>query len=142
MTKQQRLEQLAVVTDIIERNLPWEYQRSSGEWDAPDASLFTVLAWENPIRIKPTPTLFPLEPSDIPPGSVISVNPSLTWFSILWLGSTALEFVSAGRQIHSLHFETLLKDNWLINRSLPLFGKWDPTAWEPCSKLPTPVGKP
>jgi len=27
-----------------------------------------------------------------------------------------------------------LKQDFKINRSIPILGKWDPTAWEPCSK--------
>ena len=134
MNKQLRLQQLAIAKDILEQDLSWEYQLNSGVWRTPDSPLFTVLAWENPIRIKPTPILIPLSASDIPPGSVISASPDLTWFSILWLGSGSLEFTSSGRQIKNLDFETLLIDHWFINRSIPNLGKWDPTAWEPCSK--------
>jgi hypothetical protein len=27
-----------------------------------------------------------------------------------------------------------LKRNWLINRSIPMSGKWNPDAWENCEK--------
>lgn len=134
MTKQQRLEQLATVTDIIERNLPWEYQRNSGDWGAPDAALFTVLAWENPIRIKPT--LIPLEASDIPPGSVVRLSDPegrLEWFSIYSVGTRAV-YIGIDDKVTIVDYQSLLTD-WQINRSIPLLGKWDPTAWEPCSKL-------
>ena len=136
MDKQQSLTQLATATDIIEQGLRWEYQRSSGEWGAPDAALFTVLAWKRPIRIKPTPTLIPLEASDIPPGSVISVYPNLAWFSLVWVDISKVSYMGSSK-IATLTVSELHSQGWQINRSIPLLGKWDPTAWEPCSKPST-----
>jgi hypothetical protein len=136
MTEQQRLEQLATVTSIIQQDLPWEWRDNAGHWRNPETSLFTVLAWENPIRIKPTVTLIPLDPSGIPPGSVISRNPTNCWFSIVWLGLNQIQYIGPGRA-NTITFTELHDDNWQINRSIPLLGKWDPTAWEPCSKPST-----
>jgi hypothetical protein len=132
--QEQQAQQFRCAAYILENNSPWEFQLPTGEWKTSDQHILRIVASGLTIRVKETPTLIPLEAFDIPPGSVISVRPELTWFAILWLGSTSLELLLSGRQIQSLLFETLLKDNWLINRSIPRLGKWDPTAWEPCSK--------
>lgn len=81
----------------------------------------------------------PLGPEDVPPGSVFRYkgeNMSRPGYCVA--GSVDLdgcEFASRQR-----HFGTTLvgwgalAEEWQINRSIPLTGKWNPDAWEPCSK--------
>lgn len=129
-------DQLHLAAKILEEDLPWERQLSTGVWGTTDSAIVTILSGGMPIRIKPTPTLTPLEASDIPPGSVISVCPDLAWFSLVWVGTSQVNYMSAGKMA-TLTVGELHSEGWKINRSIPLLGNWDPTAWEPCSKQST-----
>lgn len=74
----------------------------------------------------------PLGPEDVHPCSVFRIKGkgSSGWHQMKmcpqWDG---LVFTSK----ISVTYEELMRD-WLINRSIPLTGKWNPDAWEPCSK--------
>ena len=73
-----------------------------------------------------------LEAKDVPPGSVIRNNPPSKY--VVWW---AVELVTPeGVQLKgSLStFSSLKTCGHEINRSIPLTGKWDANAWEPCSK--------
>lgn len=85
-----------------------------------------------PIRIKPTPTLIPLEASDIPPGSVFKKTDDSAIYTACCLGDGKVYLTDTICFARS--YQLFLGEGWLINRSIPLLGKWDPTAWEPCSK--------
>lgn len=130
--KTQQLQQLAIVTDIVEQNLPWEY-RIGSEWYPNSRSIhpFTALYNGHEIRIKPTPTLIPLEAADIPPGSVFKK----AYDSAIYTANCIAEgkIYLADTICFTATYISMV-DDWLINRSIPLLGKWDPTAWEPCSK--------
>jgi hypothetical protein len=74
-----------------------------------------------------------LGPSDIPPGSVLRspsweygghVTPSVFLGVVCWANTSGNVYLS---------YEQLMKNGWLINRSLAT-GKWNPEAWEPCHK--------
>lgn len=80
--------------------------------------------------------MIPLEIDDIPPGSFFQrkeyagsnvgiISPS-TWMR----GS--IEFQNSEKSFRA-KMETL-KEEFNINRSIPLKGKWDPSGWEPCEK--------
>lgn len=78
-------------------------------------------------------TTAPLGPEDVPPGSVFRPE---HWGK---KGHERIEVVQVcttdvrlGTN-RSYDFEEL-KASWLVNRSIPLTGKWNPDAWEACSK--------
>ena len=129
-------QQAELASKILKDGLPWQTQfPDSIEWDEvhEKSDPITALSRGATIRIKPTSILIPLEASDIPPGSVISVHPNLAWFLLVWVGTSQVNYMSTGKMA-TLTVGELLSENWLINRSIPLLGKWNPTAWEPCSK--------
>lgn len=84
-------------------------------------------------RIKPEPIRIPLGPEDVPPGSIISVQPSVQygWFTINATQTQGLHICNTACRF--IYWEQLKQEQWKINRSLSS-GKWDPTAWEPCYK--------
>lgn len=74
----------------------------------------------------------PLGPEDVPPCSVFSVKgkSSSSWHQMKICPQW--DSVFFGSDI-SVSYEELMRD-WFINRSIPLTGKWNPDAWEPCHK--------
>lgn len=70
-----------------------------------------------------------LGPEDVMPGSVITGKDS-GWAIVT---STNKDGVGVDARDESVSFEDLMKYG-KINRSIPLTGKWNPDAWEPCSK--------
>ncbi len=93
-------------------------------------------------RIKPTPALIPLGPEDVPPGSVIQErnradNPTLApgYHSVVTVSQGRVVTINSDGMVIGMNFQRLMSGNgWCINSSIPLTGKWDPTAWQPCSK--------
>lgn len=102
----------------------WKHDNQSRSRDT-DITAYRVLKWRTP---KPK---VPLGPEDVPPGSMIKrISWDQEWVS---LSQMTLGFVVIlGNEDH-VTFEELQSD-WLINRSIPLTGKWNPDAWEPCEK--------
>jgi hypothetical protein len=83
-------------------------------------------------RIKPEQQKVPLEPSDVLPFCVFrfkGFNDLLTPFCVK---DERVYFFSDTS--HCWGYEWLMR-NAEINRSIPLTGKWNPEAWEPCYKL-------
>lgn len=115
--------------------------KAHGEWHDEDFNKLKLEDFSpNFLRIKPTPVLVPLEPRDVPPGSVLR---STCWVSWLWIapvfvfedGITWVRHPLYGSQtVESLLYSQLMEE-WEFNRSIPLTGKWDATAWEACSKV-------
>ncbi len=69
-------------------------------------------------------------PSDVPPGSVLLYGAH--WISIIGVHKHGVEI--SGRQGSNCIKWAELRLQWPINRSIPLTGKWDANAWEPCHK--------
>ena len=81
-----------------------------------------------------------LGPEDVPPGSVfrhiefkpgVHLIPSLIQFNgLCWIRKNIItkKYTTKFMPFHHL------RESWQINRSLPLTGKWNPDAWEPCHK--------
>jgi hypothetical protein len=100
----------------------WSHTGSLG-----DIIAYRVLKWREP---KPKA---PLGPEDVPPFSVFRVKGE---------GSTGWHQMELCPQWEGLAFSSdvslvsykELKRNWLINRSIPTTGKWNPDAWENCEK--------
>lgn len=75
-----------------------------------------------------------LEPGDVPPGSVFQKHNDGSYYTPT-LVSTSSDGVYFGDSVTFQITYNDLANEWQINRSLPLTGKWDATAWEPCKKL-------
>jgi len=85
-------------------------------------------------RIKPAPVMVPLGPEDVPPGSVIRLtdsNERVEWMPTFPV-DTGVEMPSEGKWSYLSFID--MRDNWQINRSIPLAGRWDKDAWQPCEK--------
>lgn len=98
-------------------------QASVSNWDKDT----TVIGW----RYADEKKTVPLGPGDVPPGSVFRrMSWDAEWVSISQLTLGFVVFL--GNEEHRTFTE--LEEEWQINRSIPLTGKWNPDAWEPCSK--------
>jgi hypothetical protein len=85
-------------------------------------------------RVKPDPVLVPLGPEDVPPFSAIRWSgwETTEWALVLRVTNETVYF--ADRRAPTASLGDLRAGGVKINRSIPLTGKWDATAWEPCSK--------
>lgn len=87
-------------------------------------------------RIKPEQQKVPLGPDDVPPGTVFRFHghdDNHHYLPTLVAGSKDGVYFT-----DTTHFRrdwSYLMENATINRSIPLTGKWNPEAWEPCYKL-------
>jgi hypothetical protein len=77
--------------------------------------------------------MVPLEVKDVPPGSVVrgTETPDKDWAQIVCTNKEGISLTTC--QLWN-SFEEIMIWGWQINRSIPMTGKWDATAWEPCSK--------
>lgn len=99
---------------------------SYGYWDKLDHA--TIIGW----RYADEKKIVPLGPEDVMPCSL---------FRVKGKGSSGWHQMRECPQWDGLFFnsdvwvsyEELMRV-WLINRSIPLTGKWNPDAWEPCHK--------
>jgi len=85
-------------------------------------------------RIKPAPVMVPLGPDDVPPGSVIRLanpNKRVEWMPAFPV-DTGVEMPSDGEWSYLPFID--MRERWQINRSIPLTGRWDKDAWQPCEK--------
>lgn len=78
-------------------------------------------------------TTAPLGPEDVPPGSVLSLKPP-RWFVISGVCDDGVYILDDEPLVESLWKWHYLAEKAQINRSVPLTGKWNPDAWEACSK--------
>ncbi len=112
-----------------------EVQMPNGEWfdykpDSPQWNLQPEC-----YRIKPEPATKEVElgPEDVPPGSVVLSSSAgcngTRWASVACAKTDGVEIY--GRVC--IPWSELFT-HWKINRSIPLTGKWDAAAWEPCHK--------
>jgi hypothetical protein len=92
---------------------------------ATDIIAYRVLKWREK---KPK---VPLGPEDVPPGSVfrpIHWGEGPEWLLVTRVHSTECEIAGEASSW------SRLRQYFQINRSIPLTGKWNPDAWEPCEK--------
>jgi len=90
-----------------------------------DIIAYRVLNWREK---KPK---VPLGPEDVPPGSVFQPKhwgEVPEWISVSKVCTKDCSLAGATRD-----WSELRKD-YRINRSIPMTGKWNPNAWEPCEK--------
>ena len=133
---------LALPDEKLNRN--YEYWSSTGGWEEgqwkglandlnPGVSMRLPLSipWPEVEKPEPTPKTVPFEPEDVPPGSVFRSKdqPATTFWTVsqvwsngFYLIGTLVDWLSAERRME-------------INRSIPLTGRWNPSAWEPCHKI-------
>ena len=107
---------------FVDFSAPYPPDFASGEWE-----------W----RVKPEPVMVQLGPEDVPPGSVIrsrNVGMRKPWISVLNILSSGVEIVGNAVIHQTIPFSVLFINGWEINRSIPLAGQWDATAWEKCEK--------
>lgn len=83
----------------------------------------------------------PLAPEDVPPGSVFrgageAKDPDdKGWCLITSCSRTGIRYWRhSDSDPAELSWKTIHESGAQINRSLPFTGKWNPDAWEPCSK--------
>lgn len=86
------------------------------------------------VPIVTEPERVPLGPEDVPPGSVLRSPLSMPG---TYIGHTAVTQTGIILDTEPAPWQSLVDANWQINSSLPLTGRWDATAWEPCSKPAT-----
>lgn len=75
----------------------------------------------------------PFDISDVPPCSVLSLNPP-RWFDIYGVCKDGIYVLDDEPLVETLWKWDYLLEKVKINRSIPLTGKWNPDAWEPCHK--------
>jgi hypothetical protein len=109
-----------------------EVKTRSGQWE----KIVPSPAWSfiyppDRYRIIETKTV-PLGPEDAPPGSVVRPPGAyaFAWHTVFSCLPTGIVSASYGTVL----FDALKESGWQINCSIPLTGKWDATAWEPCHK--------
>lgn len=75
----------------------------------------------------------PFDISDVPPCSVLSLHPP-RWFDIYGVCKEGIYVLDDEPLVETLWKWNYLAEKVKINRSIPLTGKWNPDAWEPCQK--------
>lgn len=75
----------------------------------------------------------PFDISDVPPCSVLSLNPP-RWFDIYGVCKDGIYVLDDEPLVETLWKWDYLLEKVKINRSIPLTGKWNPDTWEPCHK--------
>ena len=87
-------------------------------------------------RIKPEQQKVPIGPSDAPPGSAFRFNGhSDDHYYLPTLAAGGSDGVYFTDTVSFRRDWNYLIDKAMVNRSIPLTGKWNPEAWEPCYKL-------
>jgi hypothetical protein len=110
--------------DLIDRKS--ERWASDCRWS--EGSNADIIGW----RYVETTKQVPLGPEDVPPGSWLKfANGPSALFAITEVRYASV-VVGAYEPVCKSYRE--LYDGFQINRSIPLTGKWDANAWEPCSK--------
>ena len=127
----EKLKELAATLNGIADGKAWETMAGPGaSWESGEGCPLhcVVNGWK--IRIKPEQQKVPLGTGDAPPGSVLRKSEwSSAWQSIFGAYDRGVSFNGALWEWNDII------DTHQINRSIPLTGKWNPEAWEPCYKL-------
>jgi hypothetical protein len=126
----------------------WEYKCRNGYWSGIDKGAPSCRDWKHGsqhrshhtdiiayrvLKWREKKPKVPLGPEDVPPGSVFCVKDRMpgTWHGVLGVYASTVQ-LDTNRNTYS--FYELQQEEWLINRSIPMTGKWNPNAWEPCEK--------
>ena len=113
---------LGAATTKFAKDLRWSFA-TKGECAEAD-----IIGW----RYAKTTKTVELGPEDVPPGSILKAN---SWASHEWcsVGHVYSDGVLMSNCPATAQWSHLMQD-YQINRSIPLTGKWDANAWEPCHK--------
>lgn len=108
---------------------------TSRTWDTSLSPDRWIIGW----RYADEKKIVPLGPEDVLPGSVFRWPewPKFHWKAIRELDLENVYFCAGIGDTHgstTASYELLKSDKAEINRSIPLTGRWNPDAWEPCSK--------
>lgn len=126
----------AEVEEGIAQGREWQFRHKNSPSEHWRNGVFPHPAWFANVeyRLAPEPEYVSLGPEDVPPGSVFGLNGRAknTWHGLIGVYSSTIALETTRRDYT---YGDLLIDGWQINRSLPLTGKWDANAWEPCRKL-------
>ena len=97
-------------------------------WTWGEKNTGDIIGW----RYAETTKQVELGPEDVPPGSILKAN---SWASHEWrsVGHVYSDGVLMSNCPATTQWSHLMQD-YQINRSIPLTGKWDANAWEPCHK--------
>lgn len=134
----EELKELAATLSGIADGERWERTNSiTGEWCDPDhCGPELCLVMGRKIRLKPEQQKAPLGPGDVPPGSAFTAIPDTFGYCCpVVVDEDGCYFASRDDgQDKTVSWDAMV-DDWQINRSIPLTGKWNPEAWQPCYKL-------
>ncbi len=98
------------------------------DWEGESPDEVKIIGWRYADAEKKPKV--PLGPEDVPPGSALRHRDfRRPWSIVLWIDSE--EGMSTETDLYSWEEAQYLLE---INRSIPLTGKWNPNAWEPCEK--------
>lgn len=88
--------------------------------------------WPEAPKPEATTKTVPLGPDDVPPCSAVKgpSDSAKEYAIVCGVGNHGI-ILTDGRVVR---FDYINSSGWRINRSIPLTGKWDANAWEPCSK--------
>ncbi len=122
----------------------WEVKRKiAATWTKARPGEIPIWSMHHDYRLTPEPEYVPLGPEDVPPGSVFrgageaKEESNKGWCIITSATETGIRYwrhCDPGNQTE-YPWRALFDYESEINRSLPLAGKWDANAWEPCRKL-------
>jgi hypothetical protein len=101
-------------------HMRWEHEENFGD----------IIAYRVTKTREPKPKV-PLGPEDVLPGSIFIVPPRKpsTWHAVTGVYEDCVQLDHG-----DFPFDELMEDGWLINRSIPTTGKWNPNAWEACER--------
>lgn len=120
----------ANVEVILRGGRDGEGQAHVGVWNVlPDTPELEILGW----RYADEKKTVPFDIFDVPPCSVLSLHPP-RWFDIYGVCKEGIYVLDDEPLVETLWKWNYLAEKVKINRSIPLTGKWNPDAWEPCSK--------
>ena len=80
------------------------------------------------------PEYINLGPEDVPPGSVFRCEEDCGWIAPTHVLINGIKHQDTGCGVTFTYYYSLNNARYKINRSIPITGKWDATAWEPCHK--------
>ncbi len=98
-------------------------------WDDSQLPTSIITGWRYAGEKKPKQ---PLGPEDVPPGSVFRLHDADIGYEVPCEVSQEGVTFADDTGNFAKTWEELR--HWQINRSIPMTGKWNPSAWEPCEK--------
>ena len=107
----------------------WSDIVKGSDWEWGELLNGSIIGWR---YAEPATKEVELGPEDVPPGSVIGRIDS--WCMITCASNERFQMGQERGELSTNTWAEAMRYGWLINRSIPLSGKWNPDAWEKCSK--------